>query len=92
MSLNVANLQYNETKVEHTQVKHSRGGNATYKEVKAYVQENYVSSLYIGQIKDKVGIKGRENYNVGSKCGSFPQCPVDKEKAIRNAFEYFGRI
>ena len=51
-----------------------------------------VSSLYIGQIKDKVGIKERENYNVGSKCGPFPQCPIDKGKAIRNAFEYFGRI
>ena len=95
VSLNVANLQYNETKVKHTQVRHGRGGNATYKEIKSYILEKYglnVSSLYIGQIKDKVGIKERVNYNIGSKGGRVPQCPIDKEKAICNAFEFFGMI
>ena len=95
MSLNVANLQYNETKVKHTQVKHSRGGNATYKEIKAYVMDNYglsISSLYIAQIKDKVDIKERVNCNIGAKGGRVPQCPINKEKAIISAFEYFGMI
>lgn len=39
---------------------------ATYEEIKDYVLEHTglkVSSLYIGQVKEKCGIKERENYN-----------------------------
>ena len=46
----------------------SKSGTATYAEIKAYIKERYglsVSSLYIGQIKDKAGIKERKNYNTG---------------------------
>ena len=46
-----------------------RTGTATYPQIKDYIMEKYgfkVSSLYIGQIKDKVGIKERMNYNTGS--------------------------
>ena len=74
---------------------HSKGGTATYAEIKAYVEEKYgfkISSLYIGQIKDKVGIKERKNYNTGSGNGRVPTCPPEKEEAIMDAFRHFNLI
>ncbi len=69
---------------------------ATYGEIKEYVLEHTglkVSSLYIAQVKQKCGIIERENYNKPkSEDARQPQCPPDKEKAIREAFEYFGMI
>ena len=73
----------------------SKGGSATYPEIKAYVKEKYglnVSSLYIGQIKDKAGIKERKNYNTGSGNGRVPTCPPEKEEAILDAFQHFNLI
>lgn len=69
---------------------------ATYKEIKAYVLENTglkVSNLYIAQVKQKYGIIERENYNK-TKSEEFkqPQCPKEKEDAIKDALEYFGMI
>ena len=61
---------------------------ATYAEIKAYVLEHYglkVSSLYIAQIKDKHGIKERENYNIGEGKSKELICPPEKEEAITNA-------
>ena len=72
-----------------------KSGTATYAEIKAYVEEKYglkVSSLYIGQIKDKVGIKERKNYNVGSGDGRVPTCPAEREGAIMDAFRHFNLI
>ena len=72
-----------------------KSGTATYAEIKAYVQEKHgikVSSLYIGQIKDKVGIKERKNYNIGSGEGRVPTCPAEKEEAIMDAFRHFNLI
>ena len=46
-----------------------KSGTATYAEIKAYVEEKYgfkVSTLYIAQMKDKVGMEKRKNYNPGS--------------------------
>lgn len=43
---------------------------ATYDEIKAFVLEDSglkVSSLYIAQVKEKMGIKERENFNVSKK-------------------------
>ena len=43
---------------------------ATYQEIKQYVKDNYnltVSSLNIAQMKEKYGIKERENYNFSKK-------------------------
>ena len=52
-----------------------------------------VSSLYIAQVKQKHGIIERENYNKPkSEYAKQPQCPPEKEKAIREAFKYFGMI
>ena len=73
----------------------SKSGTATYAEIKAYIKEKYGlsdSSLYIGQIKDKVGIKERKNYNTGSGNGRVPTCPPEKEEAIMDAFRHFNLI
>ena len=52
-----------------------------------------VSSLYIAQVKQQCGIIERENYNKPkSEDAKQPQCPSDKEKAIKEALRYFGMI
>lgn len=76
-------------------VRYSRGGSATYAEVKAYVLEHTgmkVSTLYIAQLKAKFGLKERENYNHGSGTGRVPTCPKEKEDAITDAFRHFGML
>ena len=69
---------------------------ATYTQIKDYVQEHSglkVSNLYISQIKRKCGIGVGKNYNLPkSEDSRQPQCPPEKEKAIREAFKYFGII
>ena len=69
---------------------------ATYTQIKEYVLEHTglkVSSLYISQIKRKCGIGVGKNYNLPkSEDSRQPQCPPEKEKAIREAFKYFGMI
>ena len=69
---------------------------ATYEEIKNYVLKIYglkVSNLYISQIKRKCGIEVGENYNLPKSEGSRqPQCPIEKEKAIRDALKHFGMI
>ena len=69
---------------------------ATYQKIKEYVLENAgmkISSLYIAQVKQKYGIIERENYNI-SKSEDYSQsrCPIEKEKAIVDAFRHFGMI
>ena len=69
---------------------------ATYTQIKDYVLEHTglkVSNLYISQIKRKCGIGVGKNYNLPkSEDSRQPQCPPEKEKAIREAFKYFGMI
>ena len=69
---------------------------ATYEEIKAYVLENTglkVSNLYIAQVKQKYGIIERENYNKPkSENVRQPQCPPEKENAIKDALKHFGMI
>ncbi len=69
---------------------------ATYPQIKEYVLEHTglkVSNLYISQIKRKCGIGVGKNYNLPkSEDSRQPQCPQKKEKAIREAFKYFGMI
>ena len=70
-------------------------GTATYAEIRSYVKEKYdfnVTSLYIGQIKNKVGIKEWKNYNHCSGDGKVPVCPKAKEDAIIDAFGHFKLI
>ena len=69
---------------------------ATYTQIKDYVLEHSglkVSNLYISQTKRKCGIEVGKNYNLPkSEDSRQPQCPPEKEKAIREAFKYFGMI
>ena len=69
---------------------------ATYTQIKDYVLEHSglkVSNLYISQIKRKCGIEVGKNYNLPkSEDSRQPQCPPEKEKAIREAMKYFGMI
>ena len=69
---------------------------ATYQEIKDYVLKESglkVSSLYISQIKRKCGIEVGENYNLPkSENARVPQCPKEKEDAIKAALKYFAMI
>ena len=52
----------------------------TYKNIKQWILDNYgfnISTLYIAQIKDKVGLEKRKNYNPGSGEGKVPVCPLE---------------
>ncbi len=67
----------------------------TYKNIKQWILDKYgfkVSTLYIAQIKNKVGLEKRKNYNPGSGDGKVPICPPEKEEAIMDAFRHFGLI
>ncbi len=69
---------------------------ATYTQIKEYVLEHSglkVSNLYISQIKRKCGLEVGKNYNLAkSEDSRQPQCPPEKENAIREAMKYFGMI
>ena len=69
---------------------------ATYQEIKDYVLKEFglkVSNLYISQIKRKCGIEVGENYNLPKiENPKVPQCPKEKEEAIKAALKYFAMI
>ena len=69
---------------------------ATYQEIKDYVLKEFdlkVSNLYISQIKRKCGIEVGENYNLPkTENARAPQCPKEKEDAIKAALKYFAMI
>ena len=69
---------------------------ATYPEIKARVLEQTglrVSSLYISQVKQKCDLEVRENHHKAkSENTKQPQCPPEKEAAIRDALKYFKMI
>ena len=69
---------------------------AKYKEIQGYVLEEHglkVSNLYISQVKRKCGIEVGENSNLPkSEDSRQPQCPEEKEKAIKDALEHLGMV
>ena len=69
---------------------------ATYQEIKDYVLKEFglkVSNLYISQIERKCGIEVGENYNLPkTENPKVPQCPKEKEDAIKAALKYFAMI
>ena len=71
-------------------------GQATYEQIRDYVMEQtglHVTNLNIAQIKRKCGIIERENYNLPkSEDSKQPQCPPEKEAAIKEALKHFGMI
>lgn len=69
---------------------------ATYSEIKDYVFRKFdlkVSTLNIAQVKRKLGITERENYNLSKKENQrVPNCPPKKEQAIIDALSWFRMI
>ena len=69
---------------------------ATYQEIKDCVKEQTglsVSNLYIAQVKRKCEVEVGQNYNLAKKENAkVPQCPPEKEEAIRGALEHFQMI
>lgn len=67
-----------------------------YEEIKDYALKSHsikVSSLYISQVKRKLGLEVGINYNLPkSKNTRVPQCPLNKEKAITEALKHFRMI
>lgn len=82
--------------VDMEEMLQEKRGQATYPQIKEYVLEHNglkVSSLYIAQVKRKCDIMERKNYNKPkSEDTKQPQCPPDKEKAIKEALKHFGMI
>ena len=71
-------------------------GQATYPQIKEYVLQQTglkVSSLYVSQIKRKCGLEVGDSYNKPkSEDARQPQCPPEKEEAIKDALKHFGMI
>ena len=74
----------------------SAEANATYKEIKEWVQKHYgfhVTNLNIAQVKQKYGIIERENYNKPkSENSRQPGTTPEKENAITEALKFFKMI
>lgn len=85
-------LEINEDDLKDISVKKE----ATYSEIKDYVFRKFelkVSTLNIAQVKRKLGITERENYNLSKKENQrVPNCPPKKEQAIIDALTWFGMI
>lgn len=67
----------------------------TYANIKKWINDKYslkVSTLNIAQIKDKLGLSKRDNYNRGDGKSKVPNCTKEKEQAIKDAFKHFGLI
>ena len=69
---------------------------ATYDQIKAYVLETFglrVTSLQIAQTKRKLGLPTGEHYNLSQKENQvIPNCPPEKESAIRESLRHFRMI
>ncbi len=85
-------LEINEDDLKDISVKKE----ATYSEIKDYVFRKFelkVSTLNIAQVKRKLGIIERENYNHSKKKNQrVPNCLPKKEQAILDALSWFGMI
>ena len=69
---------------------------ATYEEIKRWIEKEYgfkVPTLYIAQVKRKLGLPIGEHYNISKKDDQVvPQCPPEKEKAIIESLKHFNMI
>ena len=86
---------YDDYTLENNEYLKGMKGCATYTEIKEWIKSEYglkVSSLYVAQIKDKCGMEKRLNYNVGENKNRAPKCPLEKDKAIMEAFRHFNMI
>ena len=68
----------------------------TNDDIKQYIEDKYgfkVHSAYIGQVREKLGIREHENYNDSHTSPRKPTvCPEEKEAAIIEALKHFGFI
>ena len=68
----------------------------TNDDIKQYIEEKYgfkVHSAYIGQVREKLGIREHENYHDSHTSPRKPTiCPEEKEVAIIEALKHFGFI
>ena len=68
----------------------------TNDDIKQYIEEKYgfkVHSAYIGQVREKLGIREHENYHDSHTSPRKPTvCPAEKEAAIMDALKHFGLI
>ena len=69
---------------------------ATYEQIKDYALNTYgfqVTSLQIAQTKRKLGLPTGEHYNLSQKENQvLPNCPPEKESAIREALRHFRMV
>ena len=69
---------------------------ATYDQIKAYVLETFGlrdTSHQIAQTKRKLGLPTGEHYNLSQKENQvIPNCPPEKESAIREALRHFRMV
>ena len=68
----------------------------TYKQIQEYVLKNHglkVSSLYIANLKDELGLDKQFSYEEAEMSAEKrPKCPPEKREAILDAFRHFGLI
>ena len=68
----------------------------TNDDIKQYIEEKYgfkVHSAYIGQVREKLGIREHENYHDSHTSSRKPcVCPEEKEAAIMDALTHFGYL
>ena len=68
----------------------------TYKQIQEYVLKNHglkVSSLYIANLKDELGLDKQFSYEEAEMSAEKrPKCPPEKREAILDAFRHFGMI
>ena len=68
----------------------------TYKQIQEYVLKNHglkVSSLYIANLKDELGLDKQFSYEKAEMSAEKrPKCPPEKREAILDAFRHFGLI
>lgn len=68
----------------------------TYKQIKEYVLKTHglkVSSLYIANLKDELGLDKQFSYEEAEMSAEKrPKCPPEKREAILDAFRHFGMI
>ena len=68
----------------------------TYKQIQEYVLKNHglkVSSLYIANLKDELGLDKQFLYEEAEMSAEKrPKCPPEKREAILDAFRHLGMI
>ena len=68
---------------------------ATYRQIEAYVKENYgykPKPCWIAHMKEVCGLNPRVSPNRHSPTERVHPCPTEKQDDLRTAFEYFKMI